>query len=594
MALGPGALHELDRYGITASVPEDHYSDAELKDLCADLHERVRRLHEELDRRLLSGEPSSSALRPFEFHAFLLMILFDSLGSRAFALRRMLDAHPGHEVVIHSRRPMPPDEFGLLFAPGELLWARVLRQMEGLQRTVLLPDEDLPPAVRRAHHIRRLAQRSPLLTSLWVHAANRDTRAIVDLLRPWRDSVVLVNRRSDWLALLPALHRSGLRTLFLSEDQFAPASLPWREDAQLPLLSGLEEVFLVAGADLRPLLAPRLSWIAGPWSDRALEVTRRVARMTARHRVRAVLRLSVSSGMGHVANQAAREAGAKVCVWQHGMLAGSEGTGGITQFRDYADMLSADLVLAYGEGAAEAYRSSNRKLFGARIATTGSASLHALALRSPTKPSAPPRVLYATTNYYANDWYLGFTPGLSDRRLLRDQVTIADALAGYASVGLCAAMIKLHPASEPPWAAELGRRPGVTVHRRETSFTALLADCDVVLLDIPSTTLLQALAAAKPTFVLLRHWRFATSERAILERSAAVAGEASELCRALEAHLSGRAFPADPREGTFLRRYGTDPARPSHDLALRELERELSHHRAGTAKPGAGGLLKLG
>src|SRR5437588_6511948 len=96
IALGPSAMVALDSRRIAYSIPEDFHSWADLTVLCADLHNRVERLCDELDERLLTLRPelARQATRPFRFYIFPLMILFDSVGSRIYQLRRVLEAYP--------------------------------------------------------------------------------------------------------------------------------------------------------------------------------------------------------------------------------------------------------------------------------------------------------------------------------------------------------------------------------------------------------------------------------------------------------------------------------------------------------------------
>src|SRR4051812_1267597 len=97
VALGPGAMAALDAERLPYAVPEDLVPWAELVALCAAVHERVERLCDELDRRLWARHPALARdeLRPFRFQIYPLTNAFDSIASRVFHLRRVLDAHPG-------------------------------------------------------------------------------------------------------------------------------------------------------------------------------------------------------------------------------------------------------------------------------------------------------------------------------------------------------------------------------------------------------------------------------------------------------------------------------------------------------------------
>lgn len=141
-------------------------------------------------------------------------------------------------------------------------------------------------------------------------------------------------------------------------------------------------------------------------------------------------------------------------------------------------------------------------------------------------------------------------------------------------MGSCEARVKLHPATDPRWAGELEQGSGVEIVSARLNFTDLLAWSDVVVLDLPSTTLLQALAARRRTFVLLSYWRPSPESEGLLRKAVVARDSADELCSDLALSLKTGVFPAEPDDSTFLRACGTfmDPGsateRASRELAM--------------------------
>ncbi|MBV9465121.1 MAG: hypothetical protein JO206_02505, partial [Solirubrobacterales bacterium] len=437
IALGPSAMNALERQGLRYAIPEDYHRWSELAELCAELHRRVQRLCSELDRALLERAPelAERSIAPFQFHIFPLIMMFDSLAARTLQLRRVLAAHPGATPAIHVRPPQAPTDPELLFSSQETLWGRVLALITGGREADLLAD---PGPARRAsarNLARRLVGSSVTLTTL---AMSLRQGGVPRALLGRGESVLLVQGGPEWAAALAAIRRTGLRPLFALEARFAPPlRLAGRDEALDSLIaSQLGSLFVVEGVSLYPLLAERLAAIWRQSATAAAMIARRIGAVRRRHRVRAVLRGSVSAGTGHMLNQLARGSGLPVLTWQHGMVTNR---GEISQFRQFTDMMTANLVLAFGEESARAYERGRARWPQVSVARVGSATLDAIGERPRAcrPPSGTVRVVYATTNYYRNDWYLGFAPGLSDRWLYRDQRTIAAALTEWSAAGRC-------------------------------------------------------------------------------------------------------------------------------------------------------------
>jgi hypothetical protein len=98
----------------------------------------------------------------------------------------------------------------------------------------------------------------------------------------------------------------------------------------------------------------------------------------------------------------------------------------------------------------------------------------------------------------------------------------------------------------------------VRVVRGSVGFESLLRQSDAVILDLPSTILLQALSLSKPTFVLMRYCRYSDELERSLRRAAFCVSTATELVAPLERFVAGESYLPDANDSSFLRAVGTN------------------------------------
>lgn len=589
IALGPSAMATLEARTLPFSIPEDFAEFDQLDTRVTKLHADLEVLCDELDSRLLERCPDLARLelRPFRFAIYPLMIVLDSAAQRVFYLKYIRRAHPDAKLVVHVRLPQRPGPFGLLYSSCETLWGRAAT-MEGSGLDVEALRESSPSPVSHSTRelVKNIISRSLLVTTAARFVVRHEFRSTVGLLG--RGPRVLIPDGSpDWLAATSELSRSGLRPVFLAEPDFdTTAGFGSAEPLVDQIVATMPEILSIEGISIAPLVGDRLAavWRVGPAAvRRAFALFRKVQR---RHRILAVLRTSSSTPVAHAFNRAAQAAGVPVLVWQHGMITRRPV---ISQMRDYADMMTSDAVLAYGREPAAAYQASSPRFPRARVVANGSAAIESFRALGPRIPMpGPVRLLFATTNYVGNDWSLGYWPGASDRLLYRDQCTLLQGLLPLVREGRAVLRIKVHPDTshgEPPWVTSLAGVPGVGLVRGRSSFAQHISWCDAVLLDFPSTTLLQSLAARRPTFVLSRYSRMSEEAEALLARSAIASVDAANLSRAVGAYALAGRFDADPDNGEFLSACGVasgDSAWRAALFARRMLEGEC------TALPGGG------
>jgi len=552
IALGPSAMWVLGQAGIPYSIPEDFYPSGELEEICVRLHERIELMCNLLDEKIYIEHPElkKQGIHPFLFNFFPLTMLFDTVVSRIFQLQAVLNAYPGYKISIHKARDYPWSIHNITFSNKETIWAHLL-SLEGWNREIRFLEQPKEKSKSVIFRIIKPAIRRGLNGMKWV---------MNTIGRQGEDCLLLHGARYEWECLLPALKEKGYRVLFSDDKIFNLKRKSGKKKLNLEaLFDGMGDIiniFEFKGISFYPLLKKRISWILECAVGLCGPVFSKMEELVKRHRIKAVLIAVSSSFVSHVATQAARYFCIPVIVWQHGFM--SHKNGRITQLNDFHNMMTSNLVLTFGEEVTKAHLLHVDK-FPTRVISVGAVSIDKL--RSSVavlKEAFRNEILYVTTKYYQNMWYYGLHRSFNDRFLFEDQLAILRFLKECVSKYKANVTVKLSPAPlyhDPPCVQNFSHV--FRIVKNSPSFKELLPENHIIIIDMPTTTLLQAVATKKPIFVLMRHVGFADSSRKMLEKRVFCADDTGELINAIRRYLEDRIYPADINNDEYLKSHGT-------------------------------------
>ncbi len=574
-------MARLDALRLPYAIPEDNDGGNSVARKCRTGHERMKGLCDTLDEILLADHADLAAdgCRPFLFHIFTLNFLADAVRSRLRYLQLAFQHFRPQQVRLHVGPTYPWGPL-LGFDNRELLWGRIASAVAnqlGIAVTARpssaeswsrMDDSALSWRKRKAlGAVRNWLGRSPrLLAGLsFLHGRGQFRTArssegtgrhtLVQAGRFEWDSVAAVLRAKGWRVVRTYVPTDGIR---------GPIALGRSHVSEIISRDpALGSIFEEAGISFLPFIEDRLNWIWSVFPDRYRQIRRAMNRASMRRLGPATITTAAcASGSAHAFNTAARTAGFKVATWQHGFV----GTGArVPQNQDFNDLMTADLCFVYGPVVKDAYERA-AQVPVPDIVVAGSARLAALRQRFQAIPGRgkahAQKVVYVTTSYSQNYWYLRTEAGgLSDRLFYRDQARIAEALVEWVrwDPGQRTAVLKLDSQREylsPPWADLLRGVPGIQIVERERRFVDLLCEADAVVIDSPTTTLLEALTTDLPIFVLTRHWSYPRDLWQVLGRRAVCAADAQTLTGAIGDWLNGSRYPADVKDTRFLEEFG--------------------------------------
>ena len=585
IALGPSAMWALSRKGIPYHIAEDFCKQEDIETLCVENHSRIEWLCNRLDENIFRDNPDlqEKGIRPCLFHIMPITILLDGLLRRIVQLKAILSNYPDCPVWIHKETNRPPGIFGLTFSNEDTLWGNLL-SLEGWQRNIHILCSENPSRLRKQtsglaalrtrflKHAEPLIQRHLHLYTNLKALSEKNLNAIIRTIGPKNKGTLLIhNSPYEWSWVIPSLRAKGWRVLFFKDKclyDYSDVSFYENSSDKIPLLEDDAEImrlFEYDNINFLNVLKSRFRWLTANLPAACRKVDLSVSRIVRDYKVKAILTSTNPSGVSHVVQQVARSLGIPVIRYQHGFVCSHNG---LMQLNEHSDLVTSDVFLTFGRGVDASYQKFVDK-YPAKVISVGSAKLDGLRRISGlenhkvrNKPdNRPVNILYVTSAYFGNLWYCGFSPAFSDSLFMKEQLRIIERLCKLReTVGNNFDItIKLDPSSwshDPPWIKEFESKKGIRIIKRSPSFINLLSQSDIVVLDMPTTVLLEAVAASLPVFVLMRHWAYPAQALQLLTRRAVATGNLHYLMYALQKYLTRGVYPAHIENNDFLRAYG--------------------------------------
>ena|GEM_PF-2014656 len=611
IALTPFAMYELDRHGVPYTIPEDYYEAQELYDIGSRNFQKVEEFCSVIDKTIQRAHSVAMKLgiTPALFSFQHLKYVYDTLTNRAFQLSKVLNAEEPNVVLIHEtkRHQFETCETApyLLFDNKESVYAHLLA-LDGWNTEVrmLSPvtqavdsysekarDEGFSDRVKR--RVLSWLNAHPRLLDVALTIRGNGWHGSLDCLRGLlnkntRFPVLLLGGAYNWNDCREEMRSQGIGPILkmlddvqwlgkASEAKFEAAVSVWKE---LRNNREFRSFFIWREIDFFPLVEERLRFLVERLTPVCLAAFQEATELIRTKGIKAVISSTISTCVGQSVAQAAHKIGIPVITWQHGAY-------GTTHHPliNYADLMSSDVHFVFGEGVAAQYAESARKL-NTRLVSVGSSMLQQIQKGASVSEyflgglhPGEKIVLYVTTNYYQSNNLISLFPPCSDNHLWRTQRAIADTLGKHSE---CSIVVKLHPnllCREPPlraYAEERGFRNFRFV-RREHSFTELLTMAGIIVCDLPSTTLLQALTTSKPLFTYLGHQDMDEQARVLLERRAVCHRDLQSFTDALDEYVTTgntrSIVDLDDRE--FLKRFGVTSSEGSAGNRAAKTLREI-------------------
>ncbi|HVN73480.1 MAG TPA: hypothetical protein VMT44_02665 [Methanoregula sp.] len=575
VALRPEASYVFERNGVPFRSRNDFFDAEAANRICAENDRRIREISSRIDDAIhaATGDP---LLKPATDCFVSLKILFDVVAVDALVLHWIVQQEDPARMHAFLKHPDPAGESHLPFTTGESVYAAILQESPwGVPVTFepppgCRPEQGTAPAGHRTlrRRIRDSLYRHPQLFDASCVMSRKGLVPAAGMLArraASRDgaTVLLYGSGYNWDDSLPELSAAGVRTIIRLEDGDVPAGAgPGSVPALIRDLCThdptIRSLAVIDGIDLSGVILPCVSrFVVSAWADArsAFDTAGRIIR----DRGVSVLLLSSRDTPkgGHVV-RAAREQHIPVISWQHG------GAGYFDlPIQMYSELKGSDLHLVFGDGVKRTFEGTcrNHPQFPApEITSAGSASLDAMAIPGKT-PDGRPHVVYISTVYHNNMYYYPFRTagGDFDESLWAFQRQVLGLAKRRPECDFTVKLYPSHESREPlrSWCADHAC-DNVRLVVREQTVADLLAAADVLVFDIVTTAILQALRTDRKIVAYTGIYRPEDDAVALLQRRAYASPDPGSCIAALEGYLDDRPLSGvDTSDDAFLRCYGT-------------------------------------
>ena len=574
ISLHPYCSYALDKRTIRHRTMIDYYDPDLFHTIGRDNFGRVRRFCADVDRYLSPQEHAWQA--PASFASYPLKILFDVTILKAHTIHNVIRKEQPDAIVIFSTQPKGPHAPPLPYSYEDPVYGMI----------AILPEWHIPvmdfsagaPAPLPQHagnhgaDLSRSAKqllrtKSPLLFNAGVILKNRGITSLIaaglSALRG-AHTVLIYESGYNWDDALPELYGAGVREIQrVFDTSLGSGSAEWVADQ--PIIQACARALPGAGLDtispidLTALIIPRCVHIIAYAKQEAQATYEQVQVLLTDKKVRCLLLATRSSPKGNAVVRAARDHGIPVVSWQHGAAG----------LMDHPIMVQVELRgstthLVFGKGVAVNYTRmlqvcAERDPPG--IVPLGSSSLDRIAYAvSRTQSQSPKKtVLYVTTSYLINVWYISFARGEFDESLRQVQQSLLQVFARHPEYDF---IVKLHPShsNRKPLAGYVAdlKVPNIRLVVQEEPIEDLYRTADVIILDLISTSTLQACTTEKPIIAYTGLYQYDALVTDLLAKRAAVYSDPFDFINGVQQALRGE-FPAgtDLRNTEFLTCFGT-------------------------------------
>ena len=571
IATSPGVCWELETRGIAYQSIASYWDKTLLTQIGMDNFRYVEELCTEVDHALQDRYPllREYGLSPAMDNSFYVKLLYDAFTLRIVVLSNILEQHGPDEVLTFTPYTENHPHEGaecVPFRENESIFSQILG-LDGWDTISRVISRDNSSPESPGSDSRRLSRK--LLSE--ISAAISGNSLLYNFLYcakniGWRSAftvalyalknhffsdkrLLLIGFAYNWNYIIPDLYRNGFSVYHYGLEQASgfgvgePLEIP---ESIFQKYCTIKDINFVKPFQQRFL--PRLneSIVSSPHNVDSLE------EVIKKSNPKAMLFGTKSWFAEHLAACVARSHDIPVISWQHG----SQGVN-YAPIALHVEVRNSDIYLCFGWGVEDTFREDLTRYPSVKTIPVGSHELFMLHQRK-FMSTEPVAVLYATTSYYNNNVYVSSPSILQDNELWQTQKKILDTLG---EIGINT-VFKLHPAScnDEHILQFLTKRAysNILAVKRERSYLELLADENIVIIDFPSTTLLQAVAAHKTVFVLLKHLKITDVAENLLRNRAYCYDSVEELTVAIQRYLAKEPLDQHPdSENTeFIEAYG--------------------------------------
>jgi len=578
ISLSPFATNELDQQKISFKIIEEYYNSRELYIFGMENFEKVENICNIIDSHIKRNNNIFKKLdiSPALFNMYYIKMVYDITSIRLFQLSKLIDTENPDIIIIYKSEKYP---FGtsnkapnISFDDRESIYYNLLCLNGWNFQMVFLPSQEEPATFKTNHNtisnsLEKWVILNPKLFDIAMLVKKKKWGSICKRISFYAginksSPILLIGAGYNWDECLDELQSAGISPLLRMQedlDKFMPPANEisdsiW-QDLWKNISNNLEfkKFFKYNNIDYSSLLADRFLFLIRKLAPACLSCYFETAKVLESNKIKALIGSTFTTCLSHSSSKAANNLGVPVILWQHGAYGFNE-----WPLVKYVDLMGVDFRFVFGDGVTK-WCQDDASFYKTQLISVGSSSLEALAKKKSSLVGLKTQgrvVLYASSAFHKNSFYVSFFPPFSDNMLWKIQKAIIEVLGKHENFS---GLIKLHPSSNVDIFLYQNKPGNCTIITNEYSFADLLQLADIIIIDSPATALLQALTIRKPIFVYTGYISLYENAEILLKRRAYCYHDLDDFIEAINEYLlAGDVVKTvDLNDNSFLERYGT-------------------------------------
>lgn len=587
IALTPFAMHELDTYGLNYRIPEDYYDAEELYQMGIDNFKKVEDLSKLIDSSIQQSdhEIAEYNVKPAMFNFYHVKIAYDSVTIRIFQLLKIISKEKPDLIYAYETNKYPFGAYAsapyLRFDNRESIYTQIFSLADWKVSVILLPfvqqheSESTESNRNFSNHIKQSVvpwlENHPKIYEVALTIKKEGWRGLINMFKDQlqgaeKTSALLYGSGYNWDDCHKELRKECIAPIYRIPDNFQ-----WINRSNELDIDGLQLVwsnlqenddfknyFIYDGIDFFSLLKDRFEFLVEQLTIACMLTIWETMALISDKNIKAVIASTFSTCGGYSMAQAAHNCGIPVVTWQHGAYGAMH-----HPIINYCDLISSDAHFVFGNGVLEQY-AKPAQYYNTKLVPIGSSTLVKLKNKNSDNKLISQNmekkvILYISTAMRRNANYISEAFLFSDSHLWNVQKKIIALLGLHENYDV---IVKLHPAVDyntpiQTYATECNIK-NCTFVSNEFTVPELLSKSDIVIIDLPSTTLLQATTTKNPIFVYMGYLQFDDDAKKLLKQRAFCSDDIDVFIKEINEYLSTGKIDGfinlDNQE--FLQQYG--------------------------------------
>lgn len=607
IALTPFAMYELERYGVDYKIPEDYYDPDELYKMGISNYDKVENLCNIIDRiiKQYSQDTVKYNVTTAMFTIRHINTIYNVLMTRMFQLSKLIGAEKPDSVFVYETNIY---QFGdcksapyLFYDNRESIYSRLLlldgwntsinilcltrMKNEGGSDNKSCVNKDKKISVKTKNIIASWLRMHPHMYDLALTMQKNGAQGLSNFIvnkfgSEKKIPVILYGSGYNWDDSIDELLKNGIGPIYRISDDFV-----WLKNSKTSDFGDLDaawlevkdnvafrEFFLFKGIDFFSVVVDRFEYLVKQLTTISIKVMQHTVKLITKHNIESVIASTLATCIGNSVACAAHNCALPVITWQHGGYGAMENH----PLVEYLDLMNSDVHFVFGDGVIESHLQSAKK-YGTKLVSVGSSSIEHM-IKDNSKhdlyPNKKKVILYVTDLYLKNGQYIATPPPQSDVLYWKTQHSILKLLEKHQEYSI---IVKLHPSevvATCPIKLYIQDRglSNFQLVGNEKTFSDIIPLADIIIIDRPFTTILQALTTKKPIFLFTGHVHYNKHAEKLVSKRAVCSRELDDFLNKLEIYLIDNEYHPNVDCDEFLEMYAiASQIDYAGDMAAKEL-----------------------